>query len=571
MQAKKYRDLEPALQNGFKIIADDLDPAISAFSVVVAPSGSGYLADYYTDGFNDEIQIQAAIDAVPLGGGTVLLRRGEYYIYSSLVLKDYVVLTGEGYGTKLYGVGSGFSVVEGFGSIANPVTDFELSNLMIDGTQMVDEEYNTDTKGVYMHTLTRAKFKNLYIYNTPATGLGVDFLVDSVIENVIAENCGRQWEIGGYGGNGIGIGTGKYANESLQISSCHAINNGNNGIMFEQQGIELFQAKYLHVVNCHSYGNGTKGFRDSGSARIKFVACTSFDNSEDGFYFDTSGLTSGTYKPKEIIIEGSHITNNGGDGVDFSNAANDSQIYSLVGNHIAENGGNGVNHNGSGRLTFDANQIYLNVQNGVRISSGAGSLAVANIIFSSNQIFDNGSGNVSNETNGVNFVGSGTSSITGVLMENNNIFNRQGVTDQDYAIRVNHASDNNLMIRFTIKNNDLTGNAISALSLGNHDNFIVRNNRGVDRVTALSTNTTLNHVHDIVTMDATGGNRTLTLRPAARMKDTVYFVKKIDSSGNTVTIDGNSTETIDGAETKVLSNQWEVTQIISDGTRWYVL
>ena len=38
-----------------------------------------------------------------------------------------------------------------------------------------------------------------------------------------------------------------------------------------------------------------------------------------------------------------------------------------------------------------------------------------------------------------------------------------------------------------------------------------------------------------------------------------------------ITLDGNSSETIDGAATFVLSTQYESVTIISNGTGWYIL
>ncbi len=61
--------------------------------------------------------------------------------------------------------------------------------------------------------------------------------------------------------------------------------------------------------------------------------------------------------------------------------------------------------------------------------------------------------------------------------------------------------------------------------------------------------------------DATAGNITVNL-PAATGLGRLVTVKKIDSSANTVTVDGDGTETIDGATTYVLTTQYEVLQII---------
>lgn len=95
------------------------------------------------------------------------------------------------------------------------------------------------------------------------------------------------------------------------------------------------------------------------------------------------------------------------------------------------------------------------------------------------------------------------------------------------------------------------------------------------RIATVTANTTLSSAHHTVLVDATAGNITLTLPTAASAYSggvgRVYNVKKIDASENTVTVDGASAETIDGAATQVLTAQWQSMTIQSDGTAWSVL
>lgn len=70
--------------------------------------------------------------------------------------------------------------------------------------------------------------------------------------------------------------------------------------------------------------------------------------------------------------------------------------------------------------------------------------------------------------------------------------------------------------------------------------------------------------------NATSGAITLTLGSAVG-NNVSYSIKKIDSSTNFVTIDANASETIDGALTIVLKDQYNYVQIVSDGTNWVVI
>ncbi len=90
-------------------------------------------------------------------------------------------------------------------------------------------------------------------------------------------------------------------------------------------------------------------------------------------------------------------------------------------------------------------------------------------------------------------------------------------------------------------------------------------------IETITTNTTLDKTHHTVLVDATSGNITVTLPQITGNLYRVYTVKKIDSSSNTVTIDGYSSETIDGATTQTLSSQYDKYSLQNDGTEWWLI
>jgi hypothetical protein len=75
----------------------------------------------------------------------------------------------------------------------------------------------------------------------------------------------------------------------------------------------------------------------------------------------------------------------------------------------------------------------------------------------------------------------------------------------------------------------------------------------------------------ILLADATGGAFSITLPAVATSSGCVLHVKKIDASGNAVTLDGNASETIDGATTLAMSTQYQSYSIACNGSAWYVL
>ena len=64
---------------------------------------------------------------------------------------------------------------------------------------------------------------------------------------------------------------------------------------------------------------------------------------------------------------------------------------------------------------------------------------------------------------------------------------------------------------------------------------------------------------------------TINLPNAASSTGRILVIKKIDADANTVTIDGDTAETIDDATTQVLANQFDSIAIQSDGTEWWIV
>lgn len=90
-------------------------------------------------------------------------------------------------------------------------------------------------------------------------------------------------------------------------------------------------------------------------------------------------------------------------------------------------------------------------------------------------------------------------------------------------------------------------------------------------IETITTNTLLDNTHSTVLVDATSGDLTVDLPAASTCKRRVYCINKIDSTTNTVTIDGNATETISGDLVKQINIQYVSITIQSDGSNWYIV
>ncbi len=71
--------------------------------------------------------------------------------------------------------------------------------------------------------------------------------------------------------------------------------------------------------------------------------------------------------------------------------------------------------------------------------------------------------------------------------------------------------------------------------------------------------------------DASGGAFTIDLPTAISMAGKTLTIKKIDAVANTITLDGNGSETIDDAITQDIASQYDSVTMVSDGTGWYII
>lgn len=91
-------------------------------------------------------------------------------------------------------------------------------------------------------------------------------------------------------------------------------------------------------------------------------------------------------------------------------------------------------------------------------------------------------------------------------------------------------------------------------------------------VTSKTTTYAVTSSDDFIAVDASGGSFTMTLPAAASNSGKIYTIKRTDSTiANTVTLDANAAETIDGDLTRLLYTQNESYTIVSDASNWKVI
>ena len=76
---------------------------------------------------------------------------------------------------------------------------------------------------------------------------------------------------------------------------------------------------------------------------------------------------------------------------------------------------------------------------------------------------------------------------------------------------------------------------------------------------------------DLVKCNPTGGAFSVTLPAASTATGNPIWIKNVSASTNTITIDADGSETIDGATTKTITTARSSVVLLSDGTEWLVM
>lgn len=88
---------------------------------------------------------------------------------------------------------------------------------------------------------------------------------------------------------------------------------------------------------------------------------------------------------------------------------------------------------------------------------------------------------------------------------------------------------------------------------------------------AVTAATTITAADALVLVDTTSGAVTVTLPAAAVSTGKRFTVKKTNAGANNVTLDGDGSETIDGAATLAWNTQYAAYTVQSDGSVWWIV
>lgn len=310
-------------------------PATYIVAAVDASDESKAHADAVCDGTNDEVQIQAAITAVAVTGGLVLLTEGTFTILDGITLDSSVHLRGRGRGATVIKVAATASSDFNILSVTSK-TILSVRDLSIDGT---GGSVAQNHRGIYLDSSSHIVLADLLVENIAydaSNGQGVHIAASTqvLMERVESSNAGSTGlEISG-------------ASHSCEVVNCIFDN-------CDAYGVNI-SATYCALSACSIRANASTGLIVSGNYNTFQVEVR--DNVGHGISL------SGSYN----VVSRCMVSGNDADGINLT--AGDENI--VAGNMIVGNS-QGTDDTNDG-ISIDADSDNnLIVNNMVRHGGGA--------------------------------------------------------------------------------------------------------------------------------------------------------------------------------------------------------
>lgn len=315
-----------------------------------APAWVRAIANYVCDGTDDDVQINAAINAT--GTGRVYLSSGTFTIGSTITLQNNIKLEGQGFNTIITCKNS---FTDHMLTVSGK-TGVSLSNFKIDGNKTNQTFTTFDAKSlIYVYNSSFSGVENLFLYNGIAagiqykgnaaqyTGLSIRGCKLSTLHNgILLSTYGEYCRISDcvintvsqYGINIAGAGNVTVNNAQATQCSIAGINVDSNGtnptkitvsnshFNHNAIGIVLKSVSRVSIVNCNAISNTQDGIKLIGASYCSVIGGTVGANSAG---------THNTYSEIKLMSDGStHSLNNIIQGVAIdSYVANPKAQYSI--------------------------------------------------------------------------------------------------------------------------------------------------------------------------------------------------------------------------------------------------
>jgi nitrous oxidase accessory protein NosD len=344
-------------------------------------------------GFTNE-DIQRAVDALPSNGGTVKMDAGEYKIKAPVRLPSNVRLIGSGPGTilkRIDGFHTKFIVDADFGELKLTVQD--PSGFAVGMSVQVTDDDNSSCWDVSTGMITDIVGNVLYIdthlirdydaeKNGTVTNAGSCVLVYGA-ENVymadfsIDGNKEKNDLLDGCNGGGIAI----LKSKDVTVDNVKVKDFNGEGITW--QITENVTVRHCEISGCTNMGmhpgtgspNSVIEANNSHDNRVGLYICWRVQHSvvkDNQFHHNRElGISTG-HKDSDVLFEGNHIFENGGDGIylrdeDEKNAPHrNSFVNNTIENNGTAKGGYGVSIDGNARDIVLKENIIRDTKSGTQ-------------------------------------------------------------------------------------------------------------------------------------------------------------------------------------------------------------
>ncbi len=314
----------------------DIESLLGGGSYTTVGTDTG---DQVVDGTSDQIEINAAIDALQFTGGTVLIKKGIYYNTAPILIRDNVTVLGEGPGTKLYLVsGSNCRQITNYNASGN--SNIRVTNMQIDGNGA---------------NQTASSYDNLYFIQSQNVTVDNCLILNGNRHNILVSDSCTEIKVTN---NRLKDAQGLSNCSTFNVSDMIFSNNISSGAT--QTGIKTDQSHTVTISNNVCLNNSTHQiFVTNGTSTT--ISGNAVRGGQNGVR-----VTSNDY----VTINGNSMRSHSQDGIVFLQNCN----YGTVsGNTIrdvgtaAANTYDGVNINDQGtgctNITIDGNVIRDSASN----------------------------------------------------------------------------------------------------------------------------------------------------------------------------------------------------------------
>ena len=269
---------------------------------VVGTSTAGWTkkdCDYLCDGTDDQVEIQAAINALPSTGGEVVVLDGTYHITASInVNKNNVTLRGNGNATVLKRM---WGSTTNQGVITVSANTCTVRRLKLDGNKT---SYNTSYNySIYLYNSSNSTVTGNTCNNNGANGI---YLYNSSNSTVIGNTCSNN--------SSSGINLYNSSNSTVIGNTCS--NNSSSGI-------------YVNSSNNTITENICNNNTNSTYVLVAGIYVASSNNTVTGNICNNNSLYGIYVSSSNSTVTGNTCNNNGASGIHLHNSSNNAIIGNI--------------------------------------------------------------------------------------------------------------------------------------------------------------------------------------------------------------------------------------------------